>query len=200
MILNIIHLPSNFFQRNSAEWYEAKKRKENLKKEMKTQTVMYFVWDGVLDITSPCTGISQAHKQIVREAKELNLDMIAIAEDDIVFNGAGAWDYFVKNIPESFDLYMGVSYYTQGYENGIVNKPFDSMTLYVVHKRFYDDFLALPEDNHIDRELSKLVDTKEIRISPLYVCHQLNGYSFNAKRNRDYHERIDGRPKYQAKS
>lgn len=197
VILNVIHLPSSFFVFKSTEYYESIRRKESFTREFKEQGIWYYLHDGVLGGTVPtCTAIAQAHKRVVQKAKEIGLEFVAIAEDDIVFNGAGAWQYFLDNMPESFDIYMGVSYFPETYENGIVNKPFDSMSLYIIHSRFYNEFLALPEDNHIDRELSKLVNKKEIRISPLYVVHQLNGYSFNAKHEREYHQRIEGMPKF----
>ena len=61
MTLNIIHLPERI------------DRGELLQKELYEQRIVdYKIWDGIIDPTCTSRGISQAHKQIIRFAKENN--------------------------------------------------------------------------------------------------------------------------------
>lgn len=193
MILHIIHLPKIYFQQGSVQYNESIRRKESFEKEMKEQGITYVVHDAILNEAAPFTGCIQSHKAIVREAKHKGFKRVAIAEDDLKFFAPGAWDYFLKNIPESFDLYLGMSYSLNNFKDGLIRGQFDSLTLYIISERFYDEFLALPEDNHADRELSRICDKKEFRIVSPYVCEQLPGYSYLAKRERTYAHRLENK-------
>ena len=196
MILHIIHLPKIYFHSASKEYQESIRRKESFEKEMKEQGIAYVVHDAILNEPAPFTGCIQSHKAIVREATHKGFKEVAIAEDDIKFFAPGAWDYFLKCKPESFDLYLGMSYSLNNFKDGLIRGQFDSLTLYIISERFYDEFLALPEDNHADRELSRICDKKEFRICIPYVAEQLNGYSYLAKRERTYEHRIADKPKF----
>jgi hypothetical protein len=200
MILNIIHLNEDLFPDP-----EKKKaligRRKSFENEIEQQGIKsYKVWDAIYNEKLPFVGCCRSHKQIVRDAKERGLNQVVIAEDDIRFTSPGAYKYFLDNIPESFDLYLGMSYSLIDYPNGVVNDYFDGLSIYAIHSRFFDEFLAINEFDHLDRQLSRMVDKKEFRIVDKYVCQQADGYSFIAKTDRSYGWRLKDKPLFQKKS
>lgn len=198
-IINIIHLPQKYFteqDRDTVIKHTASAlRLQSILEQMNEQNAKFKIWDGILD---GVTGCSQSHKMIVRDAKEKGLDRIIIAEDDIKFFAPGAFQYFLDCIPETFDLYLGTTYSMDEYPDNKVVGMFDSLTLYIIDKKFYDQFLAMPEDNHIDRELCKLLSKgADFKICQPIVCEQIDGYSFLAKRVRTYGHRMVDKIKFQ---
>ena len=78
-----------------------------LQKELDHEKITnYRIWDGIID-ENPCVGIARAHKQIIRFAKESRLPEIVIAEDDLHFTTQGAFEFFLSNKPNVFDIYLG---------------------------------------------------------------------------------------------
>lgn len=74
-MLHIIHLPHRTDRWNI------------LLKQLESQNIKKFkIWDGIIDSRSGPQGVYQAHRQIIRYAKQQNLPYIAIAEDDISLN------------------------------------------------------------------------------------------------------------------
>lgn len=165
-IINIIHMP------------DRADRMEILLVELKNQKINNFnLWDGVHDQESIIKGINKAHKQIVQYAKDEGLKEVIIAEDDIKFLGEGAYDYFIENKPQDFDIYLA------GIFLGIINddnivKEFTGMTLYIVAERFYDIFLNSDNDKHIDHALS---NKGLYKVCNPFVAIQHNGVSDNQK-------------------
>ncbi len=178
MKLNIIHLQHRT------------DRLEILHKELKAQHIKdYKLWDGIIDEELICRGISQAHKQIVQHFKKSGIPMVLIAEDDVQFTAPGAFQYFLNTIPDDFDIYLGgIIYGTIGADE--IAENFSGTTLYIVHERFYDTFLSLPEDCHIDRALGG--KGKAIVCNP-FVAIQHNGFSDNKKRFCEYEPYIRDR-------
>jgi hypothetical protein len=171
MQLNIIHL---------------KKRKDRLQlldKQLIEQNIYdYKIWDGVLDEENTKRGISKAHKQIVKWASTQNLPSVLIAEDDIKFTARGAFEFFIKNEPLEFDLYLGgISYGNINPDNSITD--FAGAHFYKITRNFYSTFLSVPEDMDIDRSLANM--GKFIVCNPI-VAIQQNGFSDNQKRYQDY--------------
>jgi hypothetical protein len=71
----------------------------------------YKIWDGVKNDKRPFKGIANAHKKIVEYAKKNKLPCIMIGEDDIKFTTAGAFKFFIQNIPEDYHIYLsGITY------------------------------------------------------------------------------------------
>lgn len=196
MKLNIIHLPTKYFQPYTKEFDESAKRQISFQKEMQEQGIEYQVWDAILDEVNPFVGCSQSHKMIVRDAKERGAKMVAIAEDDITFFAPGAYDYFINNTPGIFDLYLGTTYSAVQYPDGKIKDFFDSLILYMVHERFYDKFLSMPEVSHLDRELSRITNDNVYRICQPIVCAQVDGYSFNARYVRNIKHRLNEQLKF----
>ena len=55
-------------------------------------------------------SISASHKMIVQWAKDNNMESVTIGEQDLMFTAPDAWDYYLKQMPQSFDVYLGCSY------------------------------------------------------------------------------------------
>lgn len=151
-------------------------RLEVFKKEASQQAIIDFkVWEAVFIRAIPIYGILQSHKMIVAYAKQEKLPRITIAEDDIKFFGPGAWQYYLNHIPLDYDLYLGGIFGGNVQEDRTV-EDFSGMTLYTVHERFYDTFLALSKIDNIDRQLAR--KGKYVVCDPIVVS-QWGGYSDN---------------------
>lgn len=154
-------------------------RYEPLIQELKLQNIVdYEIWPCIIksDVVS---SINASHKMIVREAKEKGEKEACIAEDDLMFTCRRAWDFYLKNKPDSFDIYLACSYVVP-----IDYKKICGFHLYIVHERFYDKFLSIPDDVHIDTYF----DTVE---GEYVFCHpfpalQRPGWSSNNKAKANY--------------
>lgn len=189
--LNIIHLPNN-------ELYpHRKEREDSFLKQIKEQNIKdYNIWEGVFNPDNTIQAVSQAHKQIVRAAKEQNRPRVIIAEDDFSFTNKGAWQYFLNSIPEKYDVFLSHIYHGK-YEldTGKLKGPFASLTLYSVHNRFYDKFLSMPEDKHLDLVMN-IAWRYDIFVCLPMVCRQINGYSENNKEYKNWIEKEKDKPMF----
>lgn len=105
-----------------------------------------------------------------------------IAEDDIKFTARGAFDYFIKNEPQEYDLYLGgIIYGNINSDNTVCD--FAGTHFYKIKQKFYDTFLSIPEGKDIDRLLAN--KGKFIVCNP-FVAIQNNGFSDNQKRHQNY--------------
>ncbi|MBK7965540.1 MAG: hypothetical protein IPK10_09755 [Bacteroidetes bacterium] len=104
----------------------------------------YKFWEGIVDPENPARSISRAHKQIVLWAKQEKLKSVMIAEDDVKFIARGAFDYFIKNEPEDYDLYLGGIYYGKISEDNTVSD-FAGAMLYMIHEKFTKPFCLFPK-------------------------------------------------------
>lgn len=183
LALNCIHL------------WERLDRYENIIRQQKEQGFYLRLHEGIVNRTDRKMGICQSHKNIVKEAKENRQKMVAICEDDIVFFAPKAWEYFLENIPQSFDTFHGMIYVGDIIADRIVSL-FSAMTLYIVHERFYDFFLSLPDSCHIDRELGLTANIHEYKIIDKFVCYQDGSKSDNNFMTCDYSPYLEGRKIY----
>lgn len=99
---------------------------------------------------APAEGIAMAHTGIVKQAQSEGWPYVVIAEDDCQFFSPLALKHFFDNIPDDFDIYLGGLY--AGSEkitadNRLV-KYFCGLHLYIVHSRFYDQYLR--SDHYMD--------------------------------------------------
>lgn len=166
--------------------------------QFKTHPVPVMFWEGVLSEKTPAANINKAHKAIVQYAKDKGLPYVIIAEDDIVFADKGAWEFYLKNMPTDFDLYLGMVYSAQVEGNRIING-FSGLTLYAINSRFYDFFLSMPPAVHIDRHMGQYAYKYKYFICPEYVCYQSGGYSDNLKRQMTYEPLLEGKVMYKSK-
>lgn len=113
----------------------------------------YKFWDCII-LPSVVQSINASHKMIVQDAKDNGLSEVCIFEDDCYFRKKDGWNYFVKNKPESFDVYVGGCYLVDNrnkYEAPLVKvNEWVGNHCIIVHSKYYDTFLSLPHDQHID--------------------------------------------------
>lgn len=153
-------------------------RYEPLIDELKRQNITdYEIWPCIM-LKDVVSSINASHKMIVRDAKEKGLAMVAIAEDDIYFPAQDGWKYFLKSIPEIFDIYLACTYITP-----IDQKQVVGFHLYIVHERFYDKFLSVKDDIHIDTAMNGLGD---MQFCYPFAALQRKGFSSNNKTICDY--------------
>ena len=188
--LNIIHLPNN------PEYPHREIREKNFLREIEEQGIEnYRVWDGIFYKDDPIKAISQSHKQIVQWAKDNNLPSVIVAEDDFSFTNKGAWQYFLKSIPAEYDMFLSHIYWGNYDDTGKVKGTFCALTLYSVHAKFYDKFLAKSEKEHLDLVMNKAW-RHDIRVCLPMVCLQMNGWSDNDKSFKTWDSRNEVMPKF----
>lgn len=192
-IINIINLPSR-----------TDKRDHIIAELFKQGIRNYQFWSGV--ICNPhFTGISKAHKNIVRYAKQQRLKSITIAEDDCTFSDYFAYKYYIDNIPKEFSLYLSSIYFGQINEYNIV-EDFCGFTLYTIHESYYDTFLATNEIGHIDRSQCErrermndspiIIPKGKFVVCPLFTTYQKEGFSDNVMGEVSYNEKYLGHRKF----
>jgi len=183
-VLNIIHL-----SHRTDRWDLVFQQIDNQK------ISKYFIWQGIRNQNAPWTGISQAHKQIIQFARDRNMPYVLVAEDDVKFTASGAFDYFLANIPEDFDLYLGGIMHGKVKPDHTVDD-FSGAMLYVIHQRFFDTFLSISEDQHIDRGLAG--KGRFVVCQPMVVT-QHDGFSDNVKRMVIYKPYVENYEFYNGK-
>lgn len=161
-----------------------------LEAELDRQRIDAKIWNCIPDSGSAMRSINLSHKQIVQFAKDHNLPEICIMEEDVMFPAKDGWQYFLANKPDNFDLYLAGAY-TQDFETlakvATSQKPvqinrFAGLHCYIIDQGFYDKFLAIPVEQHIDN-----IDG----LGTYYACApfaalQHPGWSANYKSTVDY--------------
>lgn len=154
-------------------------RFEPLINEMIEQGIDFKLWNAVEDKRSVIRSINLSHKQIVQYAKIKGLKEVCIGEDDLMFTGKGAWEYFLNNKPEVYDIYLACTYIPP-----ISNNAICGFHLYFVHESFYDSFLSIPEDQHIDTAANEL--NGNFKFCYPFPCLQRSCWSANNKAITNY--------------
>jgi len=183
MIVNVINLEHRTL------------RMEQFHQQSLEQGFEYKRWEGIVFPHDRKRGVYAAHSQIVRDAKEKKLPCVLIAEDDCRFMDIGAFKYFIDNIPSDYDLYQSMIYVGDIIDNRIVDL-FSGMTMYMVHERFYDFFLSLPESCHVDRELGKYHSQFKYMVCPRFTTFQDGSKSDNTQMTCNYSPYLKGRKLY----
>lgn len=153
------------------------------------QITNYTLWDSVY-LPSVKASISEAHRQIVRYARLAEFDSVIIAEDDFIGTHPNSFKFFLQNEPKQYDIYFSMVYEGDLDENNRVGK-FTGMTLYKVNSRYYDKFLSVNPEEHIDRSLSE-IGGLFIVCNP-FAFIQRNGRSSNTGQNEVYDTLLGGR-------
>ena len=161
--LNIINMPHRTDRKVSAY------------REIKEQCIIDYEFRLGIKTQFNFNGVRRAHQNVVMMAKQKELPYVIIAEDDIKFLGKEAWLYYFRNMPKDFDLYLG-GIMSGDIEDGVVKGSFSGLTLYTVHKRFYDTFLSIQSTGHLDRLLA---DKGRYVVCDPMVVSQHGGYSDN---------------------
>jgi len=115
-----------------------------------------------------------------------------ILEDDARFCGEGAYQHFIDTIPKFYDLYLGSIYLGKIGEDNTVNS-FCGFGCYICHERFYNTFLSVSSEQHIDRAME---DKGLFYVSNPFICIQYNGYSQTAKSEMNYDYLLQNRNFY----
>lgn len=173
-------------------------RYELLMKQLEEQGIVnYKLWDNPIgqSMQERRGYVNSGHRKIVAFAKENALPYITIAENDITFFDKGAWNYYWDNLPESYDLYLGMVY-VGTVENARLISDASGFTLYTIHSRFYDFFLSISPDKHIDRAITSFHSSFEFKLPPMFVCEQNNTQSDNHMGKPDLKARLVGRKLY----
>lgn len=153
----------------------------------------YTILRGVYEPSNTKKAIHEGHRQIVLEAKKNVLENCIVAEDDLVFTSPNSYRYFLSQIPKSYDLFCGLFYAGSMEGNRIMNGASGIMTLYSIHNRFYDFFLSLDTNTHIDRELGQTAYKHEYYVCQPMVVTQRGGWSFNRREVQYYDDYLVGK-------
>ena len=144
--------------------------------------LLYKFWDGYDDRSIlGFKNVPQSHKSVVRDAKNKNLELVAIAEDDTRFSHQNSMDVFLKKAPKDFDLYFGMIY-SGNIQDDRITHGFSGMQFYVIHSRFYDTFLSADPNKHIDTWLGERCHEYQYYVCDPFICYGESGYSDNFKK------------------
>lgn len=142
----------------------------------------YEIWPCMI-FQNVIESINASHKKIVQWAKENGQNEVCIAEDDLYFPAPDGWKYFLKNKPEDYELYLAASY------GGYSEKQPIGFHLYCIHEQFYDKFLSVPDDVHIDTAMWFMGKEKFIFCYP-FAALQRPGFSSNNMSYTDYNKTL----------
>lgn len=166
-------------------------RKQQSEQEALRQGFYIRFWEGVVDRHDRKRGINLAHRQIVQDAKDNGYFWTCIMEDDCrFFFDNKAWDFFLDNVPDDFDTYHAMVYVAVIKDKRIVSV-FSGLTLYIIHNRFYDFILNLPESIHLDRHLGLTANINKYMVCVPMVCEQDGSVSDNTFMKCDYRSYLD---------
>lgn len=175
-------------------------RLDNLMKELSEQNITdYTIVHGIEDAAMVFRAISQSHKRIVRLARQQKMENCIVAEDDICFTYKNSWQYFLSQIPETYDMFFASFYEGKVDSNNKLvgslkqKEILSGLTLYSISERFYDTFLNMTEADHLDKRLGMIADEHEFYVCPEFCAIQTNGYSDNKKSNCNYDHYMKGR-------
>ncbi len=124
-------------------------------------------------------SINAGHKSIIRRAKENKLPFVVVGEDDLMFTAPNSWQYFINNIPETYDLYLASTYLLPVTLNLLTG-----FHLFICHEKFYDRFLSASDTEHIDNAVCDLKG--DYKICYPFACLQRPSWSSNSKSEVNY--------------
>jgi hypothetical protein len=141
----------------------------------------YKFWDAIVLKDSVVKSINASHKMIVRWAKDNGKEYVVIAEQDLFFTSKNSWKYFLDNMPKSFDIYLASTYIVP-----ISNNKICGFHCYIVHSKFYDTFLSVDDNLHIDTAVGDLGG--DYHFCYPFPCLQRIGFSANNHAIVDYNK------------
>lgn len=165
-------------------------RVKRMHNEMKRQGITdYRLWPSVHLPHKPTrTAISIAHKNVVEWAANEGVEEICIAEDDVWFPSEDGWNYYLKNKPEEYDLYLaGI---TRGEIKNNITKRYTGQFCYFIHERYYETFLRTDERMDIDGAQS---DRGLFKVCYPFAAFCYPGWSCNARGVMDHSHLLIGR-------
>lgn len=145
-----------------------------------TKVPEYHFWEAIVNKDSVVKSINASHKMIVQWAKDNNMDKVCVAEQDLEFTCDKAWQYFLDQMPQDFDIYLGCSYIKNAIPNSdVVNNLICGFHLYILDSSCYDAFLSVPDDQHIDVAVGGL--GLDVKFCKPFPALQRSGFSANNK-------------------
>lgn len=161
-------------------------RRESLIPHLDHMGVKRIFWPGIEgEHFYPFVNIMRAHKRIVQMAQFKGMPRITIGEDDIRFSKKGAWEYYLSQIPDDYDMFFGMVYCGHIPDNRI-QTGFAGMQLYTIHEKHYDFFLNASEEMHIDMYLGEWAYKHGYFVCNPFVCYGVAGFSDNQKRHWEH--------------
>jgi hypothetical protein len=133
-------------------------------------------------------NINFAHKLLVKLALEHGEPEVCILEADVWFPAADGWQYFLQHKPDDFDLYLGGVYGLSALAKarltpGVVPvHTFAGMHCYIIAAKYYDKFLSVPDDQHIDLAQAGL---GKFMVCYPFAALQREGWSANSRKKED---------------
>lgn len=162
----------------------------------------YGVWPA---ITSGCETvpdcIAMSHKNVIRQAQEMDLEEVCVMESDVWFPVKGSWDYFLRNKPSVYDMWLASTYSIsmddmRNYASFRKSKrgpvtPYsvssvNGMHCYIMHSRYFDTFLLSPP-GHIDVAQDGRGD---FRVCYPFAALQRESWSENNKKIVNYNTEL----------
>jgi hypothetical protein len=147
--------------------------------ELFVQGIDYQLWMPV-EAKTVVESINLSHKAIVKYAKRHGMDRIFIAEDDCFFPAKDGWQHFLRNMPSDFDLYSAATYTDDLHNKNILC----GFHLYCISEKFYDRFLSIPDNVHIDTACNSL--NGNFVVCRPFAALQRKGFSANNQMIADY--------------
>lgn len=156
---------------------------------MRQGIINYLIWDAVNLRESTVASINASHKMIVQWAKENGEQEVLIGEDDLMLPNEKGFEYFLKNKPQVYQTYAACNYnsFQRPRNPGVYRDDCQvGFHLYFCHSSYFDEFLATPDDVHIDTEQKGKL---------MYFCYpfaalQRPGWSFNHKELANYNHNL----------
>jgi hypothetical protein len=168
-------------------------RLKRLTVELSNQGIdRYTIFPGIHDRLSVKKGINLAHKSVIEYAQLAGFEEVCVLEDDIKFTHPNSFQYFLESKPDNYDLYLG-GYYVSKANADKTLYSFSGFHIYLCHSRFYEKFLSVEEDAHIDRAMEGL---GKFVVSPKIVAEQFDGKSSNTGKEEVYGHLMAGKEIY----
>ena len=165
-------------------------RYDHMVEEMKKLSIPYQFIPGIIDETKTCF---QSQRECVRLAKENKLPYILILEDDAVFT-----DQVVEILEQALAevqtmkwdmLFLGANLQapaTTVSPTLLKLQGAFAAHAYIVHERFYDTILSLPQTCEMDVHYYNLMSDHDVYMCNPMIAYQLPSYSDLQDGFRDY--------------
>jgi GR25 family glycosyltransferase involved in LPS biosynthesis len=165
-------------------------RYDHMVEEMKKLSIPYQFIPGIIDETKTCF---QSQRECVRLAKENKLPYILILEDDAVFT-----DQVVEILEQALAevqtmkwdmLFLGANLQapaTTVSPTLLKLQGAYAAHAYIVHERFYDTILSLPQTCEMDVHYHNLMSDHDVYMCNPMIAYQLPSYSDLQDGFRDY--------------
>ncbi len=162
-----------------------------LMEELERQGITDFeLWPCIVE-PKVVTSINLSHKMIVRDAMEKGLPEVLIAEDDVYFPAPDGWQYFLMNRPDpsEYDLYLAATYIPTEPPKHVCG-----FHLYSVSSKFYERFLSVPDETHIDTAMDDLKG--DYKFCYPFAALQRPGFSANNMMQVNYNSCLQDKDVY----